>query len=116
VAVFHRNDIPDNGPELTTVDKERRKGDTPIPDNLEDLLNEQQSRALPGILRSGWELRFLRRPLFQEPVFVLHHPDGNRTAILDTNGRVKVQAELRMRDQESQLQTMQPNKPLVWTK
>jgi hypothetical protein len=98
------------------VDIERRKGYTPIPDNLEVLLNEQQFQALPSILRSGWELRFLRRPLFQEPVFVLHHPDGNRTGILDTDGRVKIQPELKMRGQEFLLQTIQPDKPLVWTK
>jgi hypothetical protein len=96
------------------VDNEKRKGDIPIPDNLEEVLNEAQRQALPGIVNSGWELRFLRRPMFQEPVLVLRN--DNRTGILDTDGRIKIQADIKVRDQENQTQTTQSDKPLVWTK
>jgi hypothetical protein len=98
------------------VDDEKRKGDNPIPDNLEELLNKAQRQALPGIVLSGWELRFLRRPLFQEPVLLLSNPNNNRTGILDTNGRIKIHADVKVRDQKNQTQTTQPDKPLVWTK
>jgi hypothetical protein len=98
------------------MDNEKRKGDIPIPDNLEEMLNEAQRQALPGIVNSGWELQFLRRPLFQELVLVLHNPNDNRTGILDTDGRIKIQADIKVRDQEDQTQTTQSDKPLVWTK
>jgi len=41
--------------------RERRAGNSPIPENLKEILGEVQWQALPGIKYSGWELRFLRR-------------------------------------------------------
>lgn len=98
------------------MDGEKRKGDTPIPDNLEEVLNEPQRRALPGIVQSGWELRFLRRPLFQEPVLLLRNPNNNRTGVLDRDGRIKIRADIKVRYQENQARTIQSDEPLVWTK
>ena len=98
------------------MDGERRKGDAPIPDNLEEVLNEPQRRALPGIVQAGWELRFLRRPLFQEPVLLLHNHSNNRTGILDREGKINIRAGIKVRYQENQTRTIQSDEPLVWTK
>ena len=93
------------------MDREKRKGDITIPENLKDMLNEAQRQALPGIEYLGWELRFLRKPLFQAPVLV-----DDRIGIMDDDGRIRIQANIKVREQGSQTQTPQPRNPLVWTK
>jgi len=98
------------------MDREKRKGDIPIPENLKDMLNEAQRQALPGIEYLGWELRFLRKPLFQAPVLVVHNSNDDRIGIMDDDGRIRIQANIKVREQGSQTQTPQPRNPLVWTK
>jgi len=56
---------------------EKRRGDSPVPDNLEDYLNGEQMTALRQIQAFGWELKFVRRPLFQEPIAVIINNDGD---------------------------------------
>ena len=53
------------------MDNERRKGMKPVPEDFEELLSEAQLRTLRSIGRFGWQLHFIRRPLFQELVPVL---------------------------------------------
>ena len=82
------------------MDREKRKGDIPIPDNLKEVLNDAQWRALSGIEYSGWELQFVRRPLFQEPILVVHYPNDYRIGILDKDGKINMQPEIRVRELE----------------
>jgi hypothetical protein len=98
------------------VDKEKRKGDILIPPNLEDMLNEVQRQALPGIKCLGWELRFLREPLFQAPVLVVQNSNDGRIGIMDEAGRIRIQTNIKVREQTCQTLTPPPAKPLVWTK
>jgi hypothetical protein len=98
------------------VDKEKRKGSIAIPENLKEILNEAQWQALSGIKYSGWELQFLRRPLFQDPVLVVHNSNDGRTGILEKDGRIRMQASIKVREHGSQTQTSPPSNPLVWTK
>jgi hypothetical protein len=79
------------------MDQDRRKGDIPVPDNLEEVLNVAQLRALSGIIYSGWMPRYLRRPMFQEPVLILLHPEEGRIAILETDGSLKTQTGIKLR-------------------
>lgn len=80
------------------MDKEKRTGIKPIPDDLKEVLNEVQWRALPGIVYSGWELRFFRRALFQEPVLVVHNTKDDRLGVLEKDGSINVQPEIKIRD------------------
>lgn len=98
------------------MDREKRKGDTPIPDNLEAVLNKAQWRALAGVELMGWELRFVRRKLFQEPVPVLRNRNDNRTGILGEDGKITIQADIKLREWEIQARTPPSSNPLVWTK
>ena len=86
------------------MDKEKRKGDISIPPNLEDMLNEVQRQALPGIKYLGWEPRFLRKPMFQAPELVIQNSSDGRTGILDVDGRIRIQ-NINVREQESTTQT-----------
>lgn len=80
------------------MDKERRKGSKPIPDNLEGTLNEAQLIALPALEKFGWELRFVRRPLFQEAVPVVCNAEGTMVGVLEEDGRLNLQLPVQIRD------------------
>ena len=79
------------------MDTERRKGDKSIPDNLEGTLNEAQLIALPTLERFGWELRFVRRPLFQEAVPVVCNAEGTMVGVLEEDGRLNLQLAVEIR-------------------
>ena len=81
------------------MDREKRKGGVPIPENLIEILTEAQWQALSGIKYSGWELRFLRKPVFQAPELVMQNSSDGRTGILDVDGRIKIK-NIKMREPE----------------
>lgn len=49
-------------------------------------LSPQQLAALPTLEQFQWQLRFVRRPMFQQPVPVLLAPDGRRFVVLEADG------------------------------
>ncbi len=77
--------------------KEKRKGEWPIPDNLEDVLNEMQLITLRKIEGFGWELRFVRRPIFQEAVPVVFNGEGDKIGILEEDGKLNLQSGIEYR-------------------
>ena len=81
------------------MDDDRRKGNSSIPENLKEILNEAQQLALPGIKYLGWEPRFLRKPMFQAPELVMQNSSDGRTGILDVDGRIRIQ-NIKMREHE----------------
>lgn len=56
---------------------ERRRGVPPTPVQLLAQLNDSQLRMLRELECFGWELRFVRRPPFVEPVPVIFAGDGD---------------------------------------
>lgn len=80
------------------MDKERRTGVKPIPDNLKELLNEAQWQTLKGIEYADWVLKFVRRPLFQDLVPVVHNPEDDRIGVLEKDGSVDMQPDIGIRD------------------
>jgi len=80
------------------MDNERRKGNKPIPDNFEELLTEAQISTLRSIARFGWQLYFIRRPLFQDVVTVLINEELDKYAVLETNGSINEQIKLDIRN------------------
>ena len=81
------------------MDREKRKGGVPIPENLIEILTEAQWQALSGIKYSGWELRFLRKPVFQAPELVIQNSGDGRTGILDVDCRIRIK-NIKMRNPE----------------
>ena len=98
------------------MDQDRRKGVIPLPDNLEEVLNVAQQRALTGITYLGWVPRFLRCPMIQEPVLILHYPEEGRIAILDADSRLETQAGVKLRPGDDARPESSPDNPLYWTK
>lgn len=77
--------------------KEQRIGVAPVPDNLEEALNEAQMYTLKSMENYGWELNFVRRPLFQDVLPVLFHSDSNQIGVLEEDGSLNMQRDLNVR-------------------
>jgi len=80
------------------MDREKRTDTNPVPENLEEVLNEAQIRTLRSIKHFGWQLHFVRRPLFQEVIPVLINKEGNKFIILEENGAINEMPDLDLRD------------------
>jgi hypothetical protein len=78
-------------------DKDKRKGEKPVPDNVEDLLNEDQMLTLRQIERFGWQLKFVRRPVFQQVIAVVVSSDGTQIGVLEDDGRLNLNHEVKLR-------------------
>lgn len=79
------------------MDRERRTGKKPVPDNVEGMLNEMQLLALRRLEGFGWVLRFVRRPLFQDPVAVIFNPKGDLFATLEEDGSLNMKPDIKVR-------------------
>jgi len=80
------------------MDSEKRKGDKPVPDRLDEVLNEMQMLALHQIEGFGWQLKFVRKPLFQEPVPVVFSAEGDKIGILEEDGRINMEPDIKLRE------------------
>jgi hypothetical protein len=80
--------------------EEKRNGESPIPDNVKEVLNEEQMIALRKIEGYGWELRFVRRPLFQTVVPVVVSSTGDQIGVLEEDGRLNLQPIIEHRGSE----------------
>jgi hypothetical protein len=70
-------------------DRERRLGNFEGATRLRAQLNEDQQLALCELERFGWELRFIRRPLFQDPLPVVTDADRKSYSALGPDGSVE---------------------------
>jgi len=80
------------------VDKERRRILTPQQAALRRELNEVQILTLAGLENFGWELKFVRRPLFQTPVPVVFDSDRKKYAVLEADGTLNENPGFKIRD------------------
>ncbi len=78
--------------------EEKRKGMSPIPENLKEVLNEAQLMMLNKMEGFGWRLEFVRRPLFQGLIPVLFHPDSKQSGVLENDGTLNMQSDSRIRE------------------
>ena len=102
-----RPDKPEQQEQFTEVKagEERRKGMAPVPGNLDNLLNNSQRHALRHIESFGWQLHFVRRPLFQEPIAGIISPEGDKIATLEKDGRINVMPDSEIRTQDKKRQS-----------
>lgn len=68
------------------TEPERRNTDQDSRARLRALLNEEQRTTLAELERFGWELKFIRRPLFQPLVPVVFDADRKTCAVLEIDG------------------------------
>lgn len=77
---------------------EKRKGEPPIPADFQDVLSPDQMMTLRQLENFGWQVAFVRRPLFQESVIVVSSTDNGKIGVLEDNGQLNLQPDIRLRD------------------
>ena len=68
--------------------KEKRNKQKPVPNNLKDFLTEDQLISLARIESFGWEIEFIRRPLFQSPLVIVKGPTDSQIGVLLEDGTI----------------------------
>lgn len=79
------------------MEKERRK---PAGENARTMkreINAAQTITLVNLERFGWELKFIRHPLFQQPVAVVFDSDRKHYAILEPDGTLNEKPDFDIR-------------------
>ena len=76
---------------------EKRSEGNQIPESLDEMLNEAQLLTLSRMEGFGWMLAFIRRPLFQDILTVLRHPDNGISGTLEGDGAFNAQPEIEFR-------------------
>jgi hypothetical protein len=77
--------------------KDRRTHQKLTQDEVKDLLNSKQLATLHESQCFGWRLKFIRRPLFLNPVPVLYNTRFGCIGILEPDGQINVKSELEVR-------------------
>lgn len=80
------------------MSNDKRKGDEPIPEHVKSYLNSDQLAELHSIEGFGWGLKFIRRPLFQDPVVVVTSADGKSIGVLEEDGRLNLDPNIEIRE------------------
>ncbi len=75
---------------------ERRTSQTP--ERLREGLTPQQQQAVETLEFFGWQLRFVRRPLFRDPIPVLFERAGSRYVVVQADGTLDESQTLKLRD------------------
>lgn len=70
----------------------------PNPAELRAGLTPEQRQAVDTLEHFGWQLRFVRRPLFRDPVPVLFDRNGERYVVLQPDGTLDESQTLTLRD------------------
>ena len=78
-------------------EKERRIPQRRPPSLLKRELNDAQCFTLTGLERFGWELKFIRHPLFLDPVAVVFDSDRGVHAVIERDGSLKEQPAIPLR-------------------
>lgn len=77
---------------------ERRGNKAALSTNVNAVLNQDQSVALRKIENFGWQLAFIRRPVFEQPVAVVVSPDRTRHAVLESDGELNMNPDIKLRN------------------
>lgn len=76
---------------------EKRTSDKPIPDNVENYLNDAQKSQLHKIEGFGWNIKYIRHPLFEDPVIFVSSANGSAIGILEDDGRLNLEPDIEIR-------------------
>jgi len=80
--------------------EERRNNQKLTKDDLYKHLNSKQLAGLRESAVFGWRVSFIRRPLFLEPIIVLHNSRDDRIGVLESDGRINLELDVDVRPKE----------------
>jgi hypothetical protein len=78
--------------------RERRKPGEPDSKALREGLTPAQLRALETLEHFRWTLRFVRRPMFKDPIPVAFHRDGKRFVVIEPDGTLNENPDIVVRE------------------
>jgi len=78
--------------------REKRRSGELDTQALRVVLTPAQLDALETLEHFGWTLRFVRRPMFRDPIPVLFQRDGKRHVVLEADGTLNETPDLVIRD------------------
>lgn len=78
-------------------DIERRRATPPPCRVLERLLNPAQIDTLRSLEHFGWELKFVRKPLFQAAIPIVLDGDRKSYAVIETDGSLNEKPPFKIR-------------------
>lgn len=78
--------------------RERRRNQPLDPAALREGLTPAQLKALETLEHFRWTLKFVRRPMFQDPIPVVFDRSGERWAVLEPDGSINESPGFRLRD------------------
>jgi hypothetical protein len=79
-------------------DKERRRAEKAQQAALRRDLNVAQQMTLTGLERFGWELKFVRRPMFQASIPIVFDSEHKKYAVLEEDGTLNENPGFKIRD------------------
>ena len=88
--------------------KERRTDLKLTQDDVYQFLNSKQLTALRESAIFGWKIRFIRRPLFLEPVIVLYNARYDIVGILNLEGQIDMESEVDVRSSKQPKEQQPP--------
>lgn len=68
-----------------------------LPAEVSYYLNEVQRLALHSLENFGWQIAFIRRPLFVPPMIVIKNSEQSKFAVLEEDGSVNLSPLVRWR-------------------
>ena len=96
-ALSHPVTGAEAGPAVVQRQTEKRGYDQPIPRDLDSCMNRDQKHMLQQLQNFGWHIRFVRRPLFDQPIIVLSSGDGKQVGVLEPDGRLNLHGNITLR-------------------
>ncbi len=79
------------------ISENKRISTQSTPKDLESKLSLEQLLALRQLESFGWSLRFVRQPLFQDPVPIVIEGNGKSVGILQEDGTLKIDVDIDIR-------------------
>ncbi len=86
---------------MSYLEENRRKGTNPVPEILSKYMNSAQLHTYHLMQKFGWDIKFIRRPLFQDPVCVLTDPEKSILAVVEEDGFLNRQPNIPLRSSEN---------------
>ena len=80
------------------MNDEKRRVEQIHQEQLKNSLNLLQKLALTQVENFGWELQFIRQPLFQEPTAVICSGERDKIGVLELDGRVNLKPNINVRE------------------
>lgn len=82
---------------LQHIVDDRRGAQKAVPIDLGRYLNESQLLALHSLESFGWQLWFVRRPLFMQPIVIVSNSESTQHAQLEEDGSVNLKSPIHLR-------------------